>query len=278
MTTTPMSTFDHHGTCARAVGQALLFLETVSSRDLAFAEKETPRDLVSAADLSIHNLISKELEATGIPVISEESFVPKSDEIAGEGLRWLLDPIDGTTNFAARIPLYGVALGLMRGSAFDAGAFGMPATRELFYTASLDASYLNDSRLRSDPRTLGGSLIGACFSSRGAFTGQMRENEFRVFGVLNDRSRGCVRLGSAGVSICYTAAGKLGATFGIAGRIWDVAAAFAIARAAGCGIMTSPTHDPLALTYVVGHGSVVHAIRSVIEAELGITSWREVHR
>lgn len=270
-----MKTFDHHGTCARAVGQALLFLETVSSRDLAFTEKESPRDLVSAADLAIHNLISQELEPTGIQVISEESGVAQSDLIAGAGPRWLLDPIDGTTNFAARIPLYGVALGLMRGDAFDAGAFGMPATREFFYTVSPEASYLNDARLRSDMRSLGGSLIGACFSSRGTITAQAREDEFRVFGIINDRSRGCVRLGSAGVSICYTAAGKLGATFGIAGKIWDVAAAMAIARAAGCGIMTSPTQDPLAISYVVGHGSVVHEIRSVIESEMGITSWKE---
>lgn len=271
-----MSTFDYHGTCARAVGQALLFLETVSSRDLAFTEKESPRDLVSAADLAIHNLISQELEATGIPVVSEESAAAKADLIAGAGSRWLLDPIDGTTNFAARIPLYGVALGLMRGDAFDAGAFGMPATRELFYTVSPEASYLNDARLRSDARSLGGSLVGACFSSRGTFTAQAREAEFRVFGIINDRSRGCVRLGSASVSICYTAAGKLGATFGIAGRLWDVAAALAIARAAGCSIITSPTQDPLAISYVVGHGSVVHEIRSVIEGEMGITSWREV--
>lgn len=273
-----MSASDHHGVCARAVGQALLFLEKVSPRDLAFTEKESPRDLVSSADLAIHNLISQELQTTGIPVISEESVVPPSDLIARGEPRWLLDPIDGTTNFAAGIPLYGVALGLMRGDSFDAGAFGMPATRELFYTVSPEASYLNDGRLRSAATMLAGSLVGACFSSRGTMTAQSRADEFRVFRTINDCSRGCVRLGSAGVSICYTAAGRLGATFGIAGRVWDIAAALAIARAAGCGIMTSPTQDPLALSYVVGHGSVVQEIRSVIEGEMGITSWREVPR
>lgn len=273
-----MITFDHHGTCSRAVGQALLFLETVSSRDLVFSEKESPRDLVSATDLAIHNLISQELGATGIPVISEENREAESKMMPGDGPRWLLDPIDGTTNFAAGISFYGVALGLMHGEAFDAGAFGMPATRELFYTVSPEASYLNDARLRSDERSLGRSLIGACFSSRSTIGQQARENEFRLFGIINDRSRGCVRLGSASVSICYTAAGKLGATFGIAGRIWDVAASLAIARAAGCSIITCPTQDPLAISYVVGHGSVVREIRSILEDGLGIPSWREVHR
>ena len=271
-----MSEINYHGICARAVGQALLFLETVSSRDLTFSEKESPRDLVSAADLAIHNLICQELASSGIPVISEESVASHIAVTGARELRWLLDPIDGTTNFSARIPLYGISLGLMHGEAFDAGAFGMPATRELFYTVSSDASYLNDARLRPDGRSMVGSLVGACFSSRGNSTPQSRASEFRVFGTINDRSRGCVRLGSAGVSICYTAAGKLGAAYGIAGKIWDVAAALSIAKAAGCRIMTGPAQDPLAISYVVGHGEVVTEIHSILQDELGITSWREV--
>ena len=83
-------------------------------------------------------------------------------------------------------------------------------------------------------------------------------------------------MGSAGVSICYTAAGKLGAAYGIAGKIWDVAAALSIAKAAGCRIMTGPAQDPLAISYVVGHGEVVTEIHSILQDELGITSWREV--
>lgn len=271
-----MRASNYHGICARAVGQALLFLETVSSRDLTFAEKESPRDLVSAADLAVHNLVCQELAASEIPVISEESIASHGVIGAKLGLRWLLDPIDGTTNFAARIPLFGVSLGLMDGDAFQAGALGMPATRELFYTVSADASYLNDARLRAEDRAMAGSLVGACFSSRGSGTAQSRTSEFRVFGIVNDRSRGCVRLGSAGVSICYTAAGKLGATYGIAGRLWDVAAALGIAKAAGCKIITAPSLDSLDISYVVGHGAVVQEIRAILESEIGIAAWREV--
>jgi fructose-1,6-bisphosphatase/inositol monophosphatase family enzyme len=96
-----------------------------------------------------------------------------------------------------------------------------------------------------------------------------------LFGIINDRSRGCLRLGSAGVSICYTAAGKLGATYGIAGKVWDVAAALAIARAAGCRILIAATPDPLAMSYVVGHGDVVGEIHAIVRDELRITSWKE---
>lgn len=271
-----MNVGDHHGTCARAVGKALLFLETVSSRDLTFEEKESPRDLVSGADVAIHNLMSQELEPTGIPVLSEEHVESHSGSTASAGLRWLLDPIDGTTNYAARIPFYGVSLGLMQGESFVAGAFGMPSTRELFYTASDDASYLNDARLRPLPSALAASLVGACFSSRATGVAAAREAEFCAFGAINDRSRGCVRLGSAAASICYAAAGKLGASYGINSKLWDVAAALAVARAANCRVLTAKARDSLALSFIVGHGDAVAGIRAILETELGPSEWTQV--
>lgn len=270
-----MNASEHHGTCARAVGKGLLFLETLSLRELAFTEKESPRDLVSSADVAIHNLMCQELATTGIPVVSEENVASHAVSLQAMPQRWILDPIDGTANFSARIPLYGISLGLMEGEAFVAGAFGMPVTRELFYTVGPDSSYLNDARLRPGRKTLASSLVGVCFSSRAIGSRQARNDEFRVFGVINDRSRGCVRLGSASASICYTAAGKLGATYGIAGRIWDVAAALAIAHAAGCRILTAPAADPLAINYVIGHGNVVSEIQSILQDELGAWSGSE---
>ena len=271
-----MNVSEHHGTCARTVGKALLFLETVSSRDLTFTEKESPRDLVSRADLAIHNLIGQELEPYGVPVVSEENVSSHAAQGSCVGLRWLLDPIDGTTNFANRIPFYGVSLGLMQGAAFVGGAFGMPMSRELFYTVSEDASYLNDARLRACPTTLAASLVGACFSSRASSATWPREAEFRAFGLINDRSRGCVRLGSAAASICYAAAGKLGASYGINCKLWDVAGALAVARAANCQVLTASANDPLAINFIVGHGDGVVTIQTILKGELGMNGWMQV--
>jgi len=271
-----MNVSEHHGTCARTVGKALLFLETVSSRDLTFTEKESPRDLVSRADLAIHNLIAQELNPYGVPVVSEENVSSHAAQGSCVGLRWLLDPIDGTTNFANRIPFYGVSLGLMQGAAFVGGAFGMPMSRELFYTVSEDASYLNDARLRACPTTLAASLVGACFSSRASSSTWPREAEFRAFGLINDRSRGCVRLGSAAASICYAAAGKLGASYGINCKLWDVAGALAVARAANCQVLTASANDPLAINFIVGHGDGVVTIQTILKGELGMNGWIQV--
>jgi len=271
-----MNVSEHHGTCARTVGKALLFLETVSSRDLTFTEKESPRDLVSRADLAIHNLIAQELNPYGVPVVSEENVSSHAAQGSCVGLRWLLDPIDGTTNFANRIPFYGVSLGLMQGAAFVGGAFGMPMSRELFYTVSEDASYLNDARLRACPTTLAASLVGACFSSRASSSTWPREAEFRAFGLINDRSRGCVRLGSAAASICYAAAGKLGASYGINCKLWDVAGALAVARAANCQVLTASANDPLTINFIVGHGDGVVTIQTILKGELGMNGWMQV--
>jgi len=266
---------EYHGTCARAVGEALLFLDNVLTRDLTFTEKESPRDLVSAADIAVHNLICRKLQPSGIPILSEEHAASRAAIPAAQGLRWVLDPVDGTTNFAARIPLFGVSLGLMEGLTFCAGAFGMPATRELFYTVNADASYLNDARLRPERRTLATSLVGACFSSRGRNSQECRDREFRVFGMANDRSRGCVRLGSAGVTICYTAAGKLGAAYAVHSWIWDVAAALAIAQAAGCRVLVAADDGQPSVSCIVGRGEVVEELKGLLQDVLGFTTWTE---
>ena len=116
----------------------------------------------------------------------------------------------------------------------------------------------------------------ACFSSRTGGAAGAREAEFRAFGLINDRSRGCVRLGSAATSICYAAAGKVGASYGINCKLWDVAAALAVARAANCKVLTTTASAPLALSFVVGHGDVVGEIQSILQGELGINEWTQV--
>jgi fructose-1,6-bisphosphatase/inositol monophosphatase family enzyme len=151
----------------------------------------------------------------------------------------------------------------------------MPATRELFYTVTADASYMNEARLRPEPRTLATSLVGACFSSRGRNSQECRDREFRMFGMANDRSRGCVRLGSAGVTICYAAAGKLGAAYAVHGWIWDLAAAIAIAQAAGCRVLVAADVGQPSISCIVGRGDVVDELRRLLQDVVGVTSWTE---
>jgi myo-inositol-1(or 4)-monophosphatase len=264
----------YHGICARVVSEALLLLEAMSSRQLTFSEKESPRDVVSSADIALHNFICRELAKVGGRVLSEESVAGTQIAPSSNEFEWVVDPIDGTANYVSGIPFFGVSVGLVAGGMFKAGAFGIPATSELFYTAADDASYRNDVRLKASERSLDDSLVGASFSSRGAPGPWSREDEFRVFQQINDSSRGCLRLGSAGASLCYAASGKLGAAYGVSVKIWDVAAALAVASAAGCRVRVAPSANPLALHCIVGNGESADQVEAILAKTLKIETWR----
>lgn len=263
----------YHGVCAHVVSEALLLLGAISSRHLTFSQKESPRDVVSTADIALHNFLFQELKKSGGRILSEESHPGgKTAPFTGEDC-WVVDPIDGTANYLSGIPFYGVSVGMVTQGRFAVGAFGMPATGELFYTAGEDASYRNDIRLRPSERSLATSLVGGCFSSRKAPGPWSRADEFRIFQEVNDGSRGCLRFGSAGATVCYAACGQLNAAFGISVKIWDIAAALAIASAAGCRVRIAPTTNPLVFHCIVGHGGIADEIEAMMVKILKIERW-----
>lgn len=257
------------GICTRTVSNALLFFESVVQKDIEFTEKETPRDLVSEADLAIQNIVTKEIGSSPYPLVSEEKDNELRD-LRRADYCWVLDPIDGTTNFAAKIPLFGVSLGLLKKGRPFAGAFGMPRTKELFYMIDENVAYLNEKRLSVREKTLDKALVGVSFSSRGYGPPSARAKEFELFGNMNDVSRGALRLGSAATNICYVAAGKLGIAYGHRNKVWDVAGALAIAAASGCMTLTTELNDDASLSFLVGLPRLLDTIRARVEAALGL--------
>ena len=257
-----------HGRCAQAVSNALIFFESFSGKNMTFSEKETARDVVSEADLAIQTVMLRGLHESGWPVISEEKE-NNFEILRNAEICWVLDPIDGTANYSENIPFYGISLGALKAGEFFAGAFGMPATKELFYTINQDIAYLNEVRLKVLPKTLRASLVAASFSSPSTARGVEREREFLLFVRLNDRSKGALRLGSASGNICYTAAGRFGLSYGLNNKIWDVAGPLAIAKAAGCQVVTSPIDPSGRISFVVGHPAIIEEVRSEFQPFIG---------
>ena len=270
-----MNDYDSHGKCARAVARAILLLESITTSGLSLEKKETPRDLVSNVDFAIHHLLLRELGGSGIPVVSEEAQESEARMERSGGPNWVVDPIDGTTNFVSGIPFFGISVGLVEGSKFLAGAFGMPATREIYYTISSAAAYCNEFRLKTPEAVLAQSLVGAAFSSGSCVGPEAREEEFRVFGEMNDHSRGCLRLGSAGANICYAARGKLGAAYGLFVQRWDVAASLAIAKAAGSNVLLVESGSFGRLHYIVGKGPILAEIKLKLGLLVQPSAWGE---
>jgi myo-inositol-1(or 4)-monophosphatase len=254
-----------HGACARVVGKAMLLFESHEANSTDVKEKDTPRDLVSGLDNAIQRLICAELSVLGYSILSEEDLSTWDRPEDPVRPLWVVDPIDGTTNFISGIPFFGVSVGLMRAQLPLVGSFGMPRTKEIFYTVSSSSAYKNDVRLKASEALLKTSLVGACFSSRpDSSLPQAREVEMAAFQAMNDSSRGCLRLGSAGGSICYVASGKLGAAFGLFSRIWDIAGAMAVARAAGCQVLTAQAGAKSRLHFLVGSGAIVSQAKAIL--------------
>ena len=192
-------------------------------------------DFATEVDLAIERQVVKALqEATGIGVHGEEFGGAPIDS----HLVWVLDPIDGTFNYAAGLPTAAILLGLLRDGEPVAGLTWLPFVDQR-YTAiaggPLHANGVAQPPLKTAP--LGDSIIGVGtfnVDSRGTYPGRYR------MAVLEQLSRRCSRIrmhGSTGMDLAYAAAGVLGGAISFGHHVWDHAAGVALVRAAG-GVVT----------------------------------------
>ncbi len=202
--------------------------------DSAVAKKGN--DFATEIDLAIERQVVDALvEATGIGVHGEEFGGPDVDS----PWVWVLDPVDGTFNYAAGSPMAAILLGLLHEGEPVAGLTWLPFIDER-YTAVAGGPLLKNNvpQPRLAPAKLADSLVGVgTFSadSRGRFPGRYR------LAVLENLSRVSSRLrmhGSTGIDLVYVADGILGGAISFGDHIWDHAAGVALVRAAG-GIVTN---------------------------------------
>lgn len=232
-------------------------------RELGMAptKKESFRDVVTPADIAVERYIRDQLETSPYTVIGEELSVRESGDLLSKGEPvWVVDPIDGTANYVNGFSYYAVSVGLATKKDFLLGAVCLPERIELFSTLSHDRALLNGRIIVHSHRPPSESLIAVSFS--GVCDDLVkREKQFRLFGDLNDRSRGCLRLGSAASNICLTAVGTFQAAYGVDACIWDVAAALAVAIRAGCSVLINRSDDALNIDYIVGSTDTVAMIQ-----------------
>lgn len=198
-------------------------------------------DFATEVDLAIERQVVRALtEATGIGVHGEEF----GGEPIDSPLVWVLDPIDGTFNYAAGSPMAAILLGLLADGEPVAGLTWLPFTGQRY--SALAGGPVRDNGTALPPLsspTLTDSIVGIQtfnIASRGRFPGRYRVE------VLSNLSRVCSRIrmhGATGVDLAYVAAGILGGAISFGHHIWDHAAGVALVRAAG-GIVTDLAGDP----------------------------------
>jgi myo-inositol-1(or 4)-monophosphatase len=228
-------------------------------------------DFATELDLSIERQVVDALVSiTGIEVHGEEFGGADVDS----PLVWVLDPIDGTINYAAGLPTAGILLGLLRDGEPVAGLTWLPFTDQRYTAVTGNPLYANGvAQPPLEHGTLTDCVVGAGtfnIDSRGRHPGRYR------VAILEALSRKCSRMrmhGAIGVDLAYTAAGILGGQISFGGHVWDHAAGVALVRAAG-GIVTdlsgndwtSKSRGALAGRPGV-HGELLDIVRSVGEPE-----------
>jgi myo-inositol-1(or 4)-monophosphatase len=144
---------------------------------------------------------------------------------------WIIDPLDGTTNFIHGLPTYAVSIGLaFRGQMQQAVVYD-PARNDLFYATKGRGAFLNDKRLRVSKRTrMADALIGTGFPFR---KGDDLDHYLEVLALVMKSCAGVRRPGAAALDLCYVAAGWYDGFFETGLSPWDVAAGSLIVTEAG---------------------------------------------
>ncbi|PZN59167.1 MAG: inositol monophosphatase [Proteobacteria bacterium] len=189
-----------------------------------------PGDYVSQADRKAEEIIHAELSRArpGYAFLMEER-----GSVAGEDdqHRWIVDPLDGTTNFLHGIPVFAISIALERQGQIVAGVVYNPAMDELYTAERGGGAYLNDRRLRVAARSrLSDAVIGCGLphlgrGHHGNFLIELRNVMGEVSGVR--------RMGSASLDLAYVAAGRFDGFWERGLSPWDIAAGILLIREAG---------------------------------------------
>ncbi len=189
-----------------------------------------PGEFVSAADLKAETVLRTELAKArpGFGFLMEESGASAGSD--GHH-RWIVDPLDGTTNFLHGIPHFAISIALERDHEIIAGVVYEPLRDEMFWAEKGAGAFLNDRRLRvSARRQLADAVIatGIPFRERGDHTAYLP-----TLAAVMGATSGIRRLGAAALDLAYVAAGRFDGFWEFGLQPWDIAAGIVLVREAG---------------------------------------------
>jgi len=201
-----------------------------------------PANFVTKADQRAEGILQGELTKArpGYGFLMEEGGA-----VAGRDRehRWLIDPIDGTTNFIHGIPHFAISIALERSGTVIAGVIYNPLSNDLFTTERGRGAYLNDRRLRvAARRSLSEAVVGCGIPH----LGRGDQVQFaRELARLQPKVAGVRRFGSAALDLAWVAAGRMDGYWERGLKAWDIAAGILMVREAGGRAEDIAGGDPL---------------------------------
>lgn len=231
--------------------------------------KKGPANFVSAADKRAEQIIFDELKKArpSFGFLMEESGEVKGDD--GE-YRFIIDPLDGTTNFLHGIPHWSTSIGLEKGKEIISGLVYDPIKNETFYAEKGTGAFMERRRLRVSARNdLSLALIaGGDAASKGA---QAQADFIKCLTALTGKTSGFRRLGSAALDLCYVAAGRYEAFWETGLYPWDVSAGILIVKEAGGSVSTLKNEpNPVYSDSLLASSMLLHQqLKDILKSNLG---------
>ncbi len=220
---------------ARAAGSIIVrYLDRVDTLDVSTKHMN---EFVTQVDRESEAIIIADIRKAypNHAILAEESGAAGESEY-----RWIIDPLDGTTNYLHGFPQFCVSIALEHRGRLDQGVVFDPLRQELFIASRGGGARLDDRRIRVSKQTsLEGSLLGTGFPFRGTYD---LDTYLETLRTLVPRSAGVRRAGAAALDLAYVAAGRLDGFWEFGLEPWDMAAGVLLIREAG-GLVTDADGD-----------------------------------
>lgn len=249
-------------TLMRAALESGQLIKDFSKRSFSIQSKDTVNNLVTEADHASEQLIISIIRES-FPdhyILTEESgALPKDSQY-----KWIIDPIDGTVNFANGIPLCCVSIAIEQNNEMLMGAVYNPFINEFFFAEKGKGAFLNDQPISVSQKS---KLEQSCLVT--GFPYQYPENGglLETFGSLIRSGVPVRRLGSAAIDLCWVACGRFDGYYEFSLNPWDSAAGFLIVQEAGgtvtdfAGDAYSPYQEKIMATNGKIHGQLLQWVQ-----------------
>ncbi len=243
-------------------------LVNMQNGDLGIIRKSTDFDLLTVADTACERRLV-ELIRGAFPedqILAEEGGGTAEATSRGDGYLWILDPIDGTTNYANRLPNWGISVGLMRAGCMVGGLVAAPSLGLLYRAVAGQGATCNSESIHvGEFERLGAGVIATGFpydrAQRAAPICRALENVLREAG-------GVRRLGAASLDFCFVADGRFAGYYEMGLKPWDYAAGSLIAAEAGA-VLTDFVGGPLDIFQSKGHVTTNGRIHDALVQAVG---------
>ena len=243
-----------------AATEILTLRDSPDGAGIQIDSKSTVTDLVTTADKASERWLVKQILAArpNDGVVGEEG----ADRPGTSGVRWIVDPIDGTVNFVLGLPNYAVSVGVEVDGEVIAGAVCNVESGEVFHAAKGSGAFLGDTQLHG-PRgvPLSRAVVGTGFG----YDAERRARQIAVVAALLPRIADLRRMGAASLDLCSVAAGRLDAYFEAGLNHWDYAAGALIAAEAGCVVSGLRGREPSTQLTVASGPSLAAELAAALE-------------